>query len=72
MKKNTPAFVIQVTYELTPENQDREINGLLKAMEFFNLKHGTIVTMHQKDEYIHAKKKISVLPAHEYLTSKPG
>jgi predicted AAA+ superfamily ATPase len=35
---------IQVCWELTHDNQDREINGLLEAMDFFNLKNGTIIT----------------------------
>lgn len=72
MKNNTPFAAIQVTHELTPDNQDREINGLLKAMEFFDLKRGVIVTMHQKDQYQHDKRHIDVLPGHEFLMAEGG
>lgn len=69
MNNNNPLAAIQVTYELNPDNQDREINGLLKAMEFFDLKHGLIITISQKDMYRDGSRKIEVMPVHEYLTA---
>jgi len=54
---------IQVCWELTQDNQDREINGLLEAMDFFNLDYGTILTFNSEDIIQTAGKKIIVVPA---------
>jgi predicted AAA+ superfamily ATPase len=54
---------IQVCWELTQDNQDREINGLLEAMEFFNLKKGLIITFDTKDVIRTSGKIINVIPA---------
>jgi len=57
---------IQVCWELTHDNQDREINGLLEAMDFFNLDNGTILTFNTEDIIQTAGKKINVIPAWKY------
>jgi predicted AAA+ superfamily ATPase len=54
---------IQVCWELTLDNQDREIQGLLDAMEFFNLDCGTIITFNAEDLIQTAGKTITVIPA---------
>jgi len=54
---------IQVCWELTADNQDREINGLLDAMEFFNQEEGTILTFDTEDLILTKGKKINVTPA---------
>jgi predicted AAA+ superfamily ATPase len=59
--------LIQVCYELTPENRAREQRGLQEAMNFFNTDKGLIVTYNQKDAYMQNGKQIEVLPAYEYL-----
>ena len=41
---------IQVTYELTDQNKDREIKGLIEAMKFFKLKQGLLLTYDQEDK----------------------
>jgi predicted AAA+ superfamily ATPase len=56
---------IQVCWELTQENQDREIKGLLEAMDFFNLDNGTILTFNTEDIIQTNGKKIQVLPVWE-------
>jgi uncharacterized protein len=66
-EKGAVKQVLQVCYELTADNLDRELNGLFEAMDFFKLKAGTIVTLHQTDEFERDGKKISVVPAKEYL-----
>jgi predicted AAA+ superfamily ATPase len=58
---------IQVCWELTNDNQDREINGLLEAMGFFNLDDGTILTFNTEDIIQTAGKKINVIPAWKYI-----
>jgi predicted AAA+ superfamily ATPase len=58
---------IQVCWELTNDNQDREINGLLEAMNFFNLDNGTILTFDTEDIIQTAGKKINVIPAWSFI-----
>jgi len=58
---------IQVCWELTHDNQDREINGLLEAMDFFKLDNGTILTFNTEDIIQTAGKKIIVIPAWKYF-----
>ena len=53
---------VQVCWELTQDNQDREINGLLEAIDFFDQKEGTILTFDNEDIIMTADKKISVVP----------
>jgi predicted AAA+ superfamily ATPase len=66
--KNQSIQLIQVCYDLTIDNKDREINGLLEAMDFFELKEGIIVTFDQQEEFLLNDKIIKVIPAHEFLT----
>jgi predicted AAA+ superfamily ATPase len=54
---------IQVCWELTQDNQDREINGLLEAMDFFNQESGIIYTYNTDDIIQTAGKTIMVIPA---------
>lgn len=61
LQKNTKC--IQVCWELDTDNQDREINGLFDAMEFFDLKEGEILTFNTEDLILSKGKKIKVLPA---------
>jgi predicted AAA+ superfamily ATPase len=60
--------IIQVCYELTPDNLNRELNGLAEAMHFFNFNKAVIVTFDQKDKITYKDFDISVVPAHEFLT----
>lgn len=55
-------MVIQVSWELHEKNKLRELKGLLKAMERFNLNKGTIITRNQTETIQMGKKKISVVP----------
>jgi len=41
-ENNEVKQIIQVCYKLTISNQDREINGLLEAMDFFDKPEGII------------------------------
>lgn len=57
---------VQVCYNLNNRNKDREINGLLEAMEEFDLKEGYILTFNQKDEITADGRKIIVIPAKDF------
>jgi predicted AAA+ superfamily ATPase len=70
MKTGKVQQLVQVCYELTPENLAREQCGLQSAMAFFKTGKGVIVTFNQKDAYLQNDKKIEILPAWEFLTKK--
>lgn len=59
--------VIQVCYELNPENLNRELNGLFEALSFFELKEGTIVTLNQSDTFEREGLIAKAVPCHEYF-----
>jgi predicted AAA+ superfamily ATPase len=63
---------IQVCRELTVDNQEREMQGLLEALEFFSLDEGVILTRDTEDLILEHGKKISVVPAwkHEFIIDK--
>jgi len=65
--KNRRVSALQVCYQLTPENQTRELNGLSEAMLAFNLKDGLILTMDQEFEIQHNGKNIPVLPVWKWM-----
>jgi uncharacterized protein len=60
--------LIQVCYDLNPDNSMREEKGLLDAMNYFSINQGTIITFNQHDEISHKGKFISVVPAWKYLS----
>jgi predicted AAA+ superfamily ATPase len=65
--KNGVVELVQVCYELTPDNVKRELNGLRKAMQFFNHYKSTIVTFDNTDFINEDGFEIKVLPAYNYL-----
>ncbi|MFA6048101.1 MAG: ATP-binding protein [Parcubacteria group bacterium] len=59
---------IQVTQSLSdPKVVQREVAGLLEAMEKFNLKVGLIITENQEEERKIGGKKIKIIPAWKWL-----
>ena len=46
-EKNSIVTAIQVCYELNEDNKNREIEGLIEAMEKFDLPEGLILTFDQ-------------------------
>ena len=66
VKNKNVTAAIQVCYDLNDENKEREISGLMEAMEVFNLKEGLILTFEQ-EEIIQEKFKISVKPIWKWL-----
>ena len=60
--RHTVTAAVQACVKLTDEDKDREIEGLLKAMESFSLPSGTIVTENQRDRLIFGKRHIDVIP----------
>ena len=61
--------VIQVCYDLNEKNKKRELDGLLEALNKFNLKEGLILTYDQEDELVIEGKKIIIKPIWKWLIS---
>ena len=60
-------MLIQVCEEIHLDNKDREINGLLEAMNFFDMQEGFIVTKNQKDLLKIDGKSIHLVPAIDWM-----
>ena len=58
---------VQVCFEINEKNKDREIKGLLEAMEYFQLQEGIILTYDQEKTIVESNKKIKVLPVWKWL-----
>ena len=58
---------IQVCAEVTQENLPREVNGLVEALQFFELGEGVIITINQEDEIARDEKKIHLIPAWKWF-----
>ncbi len=59
--------LIQVCYNLTEENKEREINGLLSAMKKYRLKEGLLLTYNTQETITINNYKIKVVPVWKYL-----
>lgn len=63
-----PIRLIQVCADLSdPKTKEREINGLVSAMDHFDLQEGTIITSDVFDQEIVAGRKINYLPLWYWL-----
>jgi hypothetical protein len=61
------AEAVQVCYDLNKSNKEREISGLLEAMNKFKLKKGVVLTHEQEEELKINGKKIKILPAWKWM-----
>jgi uncharacterized protein len=66
-EKNKITQAIQVCFKVTKDNQQREVEGLLEALEKFKLSSGVIVTFDQKDKLTEKGKEIFLIPVREWL-----
>ncbi len=67
LNKNKVKGAIQVTYEMNEENKEREIKGLLEAMERFELNEGLILTYDQEEDLEINGKKIKIRKIWKWL-----
>lgn len=65
---NDCKYAVQVCYDLNSDNQQREIRGLMEALNFFKIEEGYILTLSQKDSLSIDGKKIRIVPANEFLS----
>ena len=63
---------VQVCWELSRDNEEREINGALRAMERFGLKEAVLVTRDQSDMISEGGRIIRVVPAWKWLCGNSG
>ena len=57
----------QVCYEVNEDSKNREINGLIVALNKFKLKEGIILTYNQEDNFEVEDKKINLIPVWKWL-----
>ncbi|MGC8497774.1 MAG: ATP-binding protein [Thermoplasmata archaeon] len=66
-EKNKIKMAIQVSYYLNDDNKEREIEGLMEALEMFNLTDGLILTYDQDDKFNIKGKSITVKPVWKWI-----
>ena len=66
---NKVTSAIQVCAEVHTDNLDREVNGLIAALNYFELEEGTIITVDQEDHLVKEEKKITMIPAWKWFTT---
>ena len=60
--------IYQVSYNVTEaRTKEREINALRRALKFFDLKEGTIITENQETEEKISGFKIKYIPVWKFL-----
>ena len=59
---------IQICYELNEDNKEREINGLLEAMNEHKLKEGLLLTFDSEETINIEDKKIKIMPMYKWLS----
>ncbi|MDR1679824.1 MAG: ATP-binding protein [Prevotellaceae bacterium] len=67
IEKGKGKEVLQVCWQLDSENEEREIGGLMEAMNFFKLNEGTVITLDTNDLIVKNGKTIKIIAAYEYL-----
>ncbi len=67
VKKNKVVSAIQVTAKLSDENLNREINGLLEALNEHDLSEGLILTEDQEETRKIDNKSIRIMPAWKWM-----
>lgn len=63
---NMPELAVQACYELTSENMQREVKGLVRTCKKFSLGKAYIVTMNQTDRISCDGKMIDVIPIEKF------
>ena len=58
---------IQVTESISIENEQRELNGLIEALDKFELKEGTIISLDEERILEVKGKKVKIIPAWKWL-----
>lgn len=62
-------MLVQVCEKLTQDNLKRETEGLVEAMNYFNLNEGYILTLDQSEQLNVQEKTVHVLPVYQAFTN---
>jgi len=65
--KRNKYSAMQVSWEVNPTNEKREIDGLFEAMQQLELKEGCIITFNQEDQITMDGKLIKLIPAWKWI-----
>lgn len=65
-----PSQAIQVCWELTPQNEDRELKGLIEANEAWSVKNLVVLTYNQESERTVSGRKIRIFPVWKWALNK--
>jgi len=64
-------MLVNVSYEIKDEKtRQREVNGLLEAMDYFKLDKAYLITKDEKSEIALEEKRIFVIPLYEWMLSE--
>lgn len=65
--RNNKSFPYQVCFELTEENKERELNGLILACKWLKTKEGIILTNQQEDEITREGIRVKIIPVWKWI-----
>jgi len=60
------AGLFQVCWQLDQDNLDRELSGMIEALDYFNKNDGVIITHDQEEAFIKNGKKIRAIPFYSW------
>ena len=66
-EKDNIKEAIKVCFKLNESNKKREFDGLVEALEKFNLKKGLILTYNQEDKINISGKELTIKPVWKWL-----
>jgi predicted AAA+ superfamily ATPase len=69
-ERNKISGIYQVCWQLDQNNLDRELVGIISAMDFFGVKKGTVISHNQFDSFTKAGKTITVIPFYKWAMDK--
>ncbi|MCF8360260.1 MAG: ATP-binding protein [Prolixibacteraceae bacterium] len=70
MKNRKVVMVVQVCFELNVYNRERELNGIIEAMNFHKLETGLLLTYNQSESIEVAEATVSIKPVWKWLLEK--
>lgn len=66
-EKNQFVAAVQVCYNITDDNFNREYNGLVEALKLLKLQKGVLVTFNQRDTFEKDGFTVELIPASDYF-----
>lgn len=67
LEGSRPMAAIQVTWQLDSRDHDRELRGLVEAMETFRIKNGLILTYGDEGRETYRGRRVRVMPAWKWM-----